>query len=146
MKKISLALLVVIIISLVGCSTKSSEDAYRKGVEEAQKQWSAETVEIDEEKRDKLAENVAKNRKDYQKKIDEAGDLKAYDAQQNEKGDTVDSEGKIITYILNINTGQFHTTTCDLLKGYSLTSLRNFYLTRTDALGAGYQPCTECKP
>lgn len=142
-------MLAVSLTSLAGCSSKSSDEAYQKGVAEAQEKWSAETVVIDEEKKDKLAENVAKNRKDYEKKlseVDNSDGVKEYNASKNANGDMVDSEGKVVTYILNISTGQFHNPSCSLIKSYSVTSLRNYYLTRSDALAAGYQACVECKP
>lgn len=142
-------ILLIAVVCLCGCNSKASESAYQKGVAEAQEKWSAETIEVDEEKKDKIAENVAKSRKDYEKKLsdlEEAGGIKQYDTSKNKDGEMVDSEGRVVTYILNISTGQFHNPSCKLIKTYSETSLRNFYLTRSDALAAGYQACTECKP
>lgn len=141
-RHIGLALLIAA-LSLTGCKQEASKSAYERGVAEASSKWSAETVGIDEDNVDKLASNVAKSRKDYEEKLSnvDPADLTVAGGEKSE----ADGE-KIVTYIYNISTGQFHSTSCELLKSTAQTSLKNSYGNRKTAVGDGYQPCTECKP
>jgi competence protein ComEC len=47
------------------------------------------------------------------------------------------------TYIGNVNTHEFHKTTCSYLPAPANQTTFN---TRQDAINAGYNPCGHCKP
>lgn len=49
-------------------------------------------------------------------------------------------------WVLNTNTGKFHTPSCSSVKEIKESNRRDVHMTREDVIAQGFQPCGKCHP
>ena len=49
-------------------------------------------------------------------------------------------------YVINTNTGKFHTPTCSSVKDIKPGNRQDVHMTRDAVIAQGWQPCGKCKP